>query len=62
MCDRECDCKTCHYTFGKDAVRCGECYPDSLERCRKGGIINCRGYVPHNPFKRMWWYLTGRLI
>lgn len=62
MCDRECDCKTCHMTYGKDSCSCGECYTDSLEQCRSGGIHHCRGYVPHNFFKRLWCCITGKLF
>lgn len=54
MCDRECDCKTCL------SALCGECYTDSLEQCRAGGIHHCRGYVPRNFFKRLWYKITKR--
>lgn len=49
-------------TYGKDPCSCGECYTDSLEQCRSGGIHHCRGYIPHNFFKRLWWCITGRLF
>lgn len=61
MCNRECDCKTCMICAGEIMTSCGECYKDSLEQCRSGGIHNCRGYIPKNFFKRLWWCITGRL-
>jgi hypothetical protein len=57
MCDRECDCRTC---LSASFCGCGECYTDSLERCRAGGIHNCRGYVPRNIFKRIFYKIMGR--
>ena len=59
MCERECDCKTCD--FHAKYFECGDCYMDSLEQCRAGGIHNCRGYIPQSFIKRFWWCLTGRL-
>ena len=57
MCDRECDCKTCLSALLCEG--CGECYTDSLEQCRAGGIHHCRGYVPKNLFNRFWYVITG---
>jgi hypothetical protein len=56
MCDRECDCKSCLSAL---SCGCGECYTDSLEQCRAGGIHKCRGYVPRNPFKRVLYKIRG---
>lgn len=61
MCERECDCKTCYMTNCKNPVQCGDCYTDSIDGCRSGGIHNCRGYVPNNIFKRFVLCLTGEL-
>ena len=58
MGDRECDCKTCLSALLCD--RCGECYTDSLEQCRAGGIHHCREYVLGNFFKRLWYKITKR--
>lgn len=57
MCNKKCDCKTCYVS---PTGECGECYTDSLEQCRAGGIHHCRGYVPKNFFKRLWYMITGR--
>lgn len=62
MCDRECDCKTCRICCDQYPHTCGDCYYDSFEQCRNGGIHNCRGYIPNNFFKRLWYCLTGKLF
>lgn len=57
MCERNCDCKICKCS----KVNCGECYVDSLEQCRNGGIHNCRGYVPNKFLKRIWYAIIGKI-
>lgn len=63
MCYNSCQCKTCVIAnSGDGALLCGDCYIDSQNQCKSGGIYNCIGYVPKNPIKRLWWRITGRLF
>ncbi len=50
MCERECDCKTCLSAYY--GIECGNCYTDSLDQCRSGGIHDCWGYEKSSLWRR----------
>lgn len=57
MCERECKCKTCW--FSAHGMRCGECYDNSLSKCRSGGVKECRGYIPDTLLGYIWYRLMN---
>lgn len=52
-CKRTCICSSCrkHITEQTD---CGECFEDSLEQCRAGGIKKCKQYRKDTVLGRIW--------